>query len=760
VSPRAGAEALSHELRRERVHNGARINLLRVWTVSVFFLLFLVLGYLLKHPAWTGNLLLFTLYWAASVSVYWASSRVDRVARLSSLTVALFDVPMVFFLQWATFPTTPSTSGVAGFTIAVYVALVILSALSLEGWCVWVTAAAGGIFGTLLQHLAGVSVGAMISTVILLALAATACHYGLLRLVALVTRVERNVAERRRTEAALHQAERMAALGALGRGLSGTLDPSEVAQHTTESITGLIGAKSAVLFRLDSASESLVSLAASGPMALAFPPGQVTPAGSGAAGLAVSTRRPVTSPDVLDDAAFRLTPEQRALIDQGEYRAVCVVPLVARGVVVGALGVGDVLGRVFAADEVHLVQAFADHAALALDNARLYAELEARLHELETAQEQVLRAGKLAAVGQLASGVAHEINNPLAVIVGQAQMLRGRLTNPDHLERAHLIQESAMRASRIVRELQTFVRSRPREVTALDLRVVVEWVAALRKDAFRVDGIELVREVVGAPVVVMADGGQLQQVTLNLVLNAEQALAGRAQRRITLGIAEQDGWARLRVADTGPGIPPDVLPRIFEPFFSTKPVGKGTGLGLALCHAIVHGHGGRISVETEPDRGAAFVVDLPIHRAPVEATEAPAAPPKPTLGGGRVLVVDDEEYVGRTLRGFLEDLGMQVSTVEDADAAWRALSTDPRAFDAITLDLKMPGVSGQELYERLERELPAAALRVIFVTGDIADPDTQAFLDRSARPVLLKPFQIEALSLALARVLLLRRRGG
>ncbi|MGH7374228.1 MAG: hypothetical protein ACREJY_08390, partial [Candidatus Rokuibacteriota bacterium] len=233
MSPRTGtAEALSHELRRERIQNATRINLLRVWTVSVFFVLFLVLGYVLHLSAWTGNLPLFAVYWAASVAVYWASRRVDRVARLSSLTVALFDVPMVFFLQWTTFPTTPSTSGVAGFTIAVFVALVMLSALSLESWCVWVTAGVGAVFGTLLQHLAGVSVGAMISTVILLALAATACHYGRLRLVALVGRVERNIAERRRTEAALHQAERMAALGALGRELSGTLDPTAVAQHT------------------------------------------------------------------------------------------------------------------------------------------------------------------------------------------------------------------------------------------------------------------------------------------------------------------------------------------------------------------------------------------------------------------------------------------------------------------------------------------------------------------------------------------------
>jgi two-component system cell cycle sensor histidine kinase/response regulator CckA len=749
-------EALSHELRRERIQNAKRINLFRVCTVSLFFALFFLLGQVLRMPAWTGNLPLFGIYWVAGVVVYWASRRVERIARLSSLTVALFDVPMVFFLQWATFPTTPSTSGVAGFTIAVYVALVILSALSLESWCVWVTAGVGAVFGTLLQYLAGVSVGAMISSVILLALAATACHYGRLRLVALVGRVERNIAERRRTEAALHHAERMAALGALGRELSGTLDPVAVAERTTESVTGLIGAKSAVLFRLDAASGDLVGVAASGPMARAFPPGLVVAAGTSAPGLAVATRRAVTTPDVLADPAIRLDPELRARIEEAEYRSECAVPLVVRGTVWGALGVGDVLGRAFAPDEVHLIQAFADHAALALENARLYAELATRLHELETAQEQVLRAGKLAAVGQLASGVAHEINNPLAVIVGQAEMLRLRLPGADLKQRAHMIQESAMRASRIVRELQTFVRARPREVTAVDLRAVVEWVIALRQEALRVSGIELTGELPPASVMVQADTGQLQQVVLNLVLNAEHALAGRPERRIAVRAYAEGDRACVSVADTGPGVPPEVLPRIFEPFFTTKPIGKGTGLGLAICNAIVQGHGGRLVVETAVDRGSTFVVELAAHEGVATAAPAAAAA-RPTLGGGRVLVVDDEEFVARTLRGFLEDLGMEVSTVATAAAAWRALCTGATSFDAITLDLRMPGASGQELYDRLARDSPAVAARVIFVTGDTADPDTQAFLEQTGRPVLLKPFQIEALSVALARVLVAGR---
>src|SRR6202035_4873916 len=151
---------------------------------------------------------------------------------------------------------------------------------------------------------------------------------------------------------------------------------------------------------------------------------------------------------------------------------------------------------------------------------------------------------------------------------------------------------------------------RPREVTAVDLRAVVEWVIALRQEALRVSGIELTGELPPASVMVQADTGQLQQVVLNLVLNAEHALAGRPERRIAVRAYAEGDRACVSVADTGPGVPPEDLPRIFEPFFTTKPIGKGTGLGLAICNAIVQGHGGRLVVETAVDRGSTFVVEL------------------------------------------------------------------------------------------------------------------------------------------------------
>ena len=300
-------------------------------------------------------------------------------------------------------------------------------------------------------------------------------------------------------------------------------------------------------------------------------------------------------------------------IVQAGVRAVCAVPLIVRDSVIGVLEVGDALGRQFTVEEVHLAQAFADHAALSLENARLYAELAARVREIEASQEQLLQAGKLAAVGQLVSGVAHEINNPLAVIVGQAQLLGRRLVDPDHVQRVDRIRASGMQAAKIVRELQTFVRPRPREVTLVDLREVIARVLALREDALRVSGIALVREIAASVSPVRGDASQLEQVLLNLVLNAEQALAGCTEGRIAVRLHAHEGRVRVAVADTGAGIPADVLPRIFEPFFSTKAVGQGTGLGLSICYSIVQSHGGRLTADSHPGLGATFVVDLPAH---------------------------------------------------------------------------------------------------------------------------------------------------
>jgi len=746
-APAASPDQLARALARERLLSAHHINLLRLWGVSAFFALFVLMGHVLGMPGWTGNLELFAVYWSITAAVFLASRRLERVASASFLAIALLDMPMVFLVQHATLTTSPSASGVAGFTVGVYVLLVVLTALSLEYWYILIAATAGTAFEVLLQYLAGVGTGGMGSTVILLGLTAATCSYAGRRLIELV-RVDREVAEQRRAEIALHHAERMETLAALGRDLSATLDPAAVAQRATDSVVRLLRARTAALLRWDESSSRLVPVATSGGLALAED--------TGVAGRAVAERRPVTTADVLADADVRLKPEMRKRLAEANHRAVCAVPLLVRDTVLGALEVGDVAGRVFSADELQLAQALADHASLSLENARLYAELEAYVRQVETTQDQLLQAGKLAAVGQLVSGVAHELNNPLAVIVGQAQLLSYRVADPEHVRRVEMIQQSAQRAAKIVHELQTFARPRPREVGPVDLSAVLTQVLDWRDSAFRTGGITLARDLRQGRATVLGDAAQLEQVFLNLVLNAEQALKGCEAPRIDVALARDGEWVRLRIADNGPGIAPDVLPRIFEPFFSTKPVGQGTGLGLAICYSIVQSHRGRIAVDSRKGAGTTVLVELPAHDG--EPVPAPAAIVEalPVLRRGHILVVDDDEAVADALRYLLEDLGMETSVVKDGEAAWETLTVNSTGYDAVMLDLRMPRLSGRRLHERLEHQLPAVAARVVFVTGDTVDPESRGFLGRSGRPVVTKPFTLETLAVALAPLL---RRG-
>ena len=315
------------------------------------FLLFLVLGGLLRLPAWSGNLPLFTLYWIATAVIFLISRRSERIVLASGMAVALFDAPIVFFLQWATFPTS-NPSGVAGFTVGVYVLLVMLSAFSLQRWYVIFTAVVVAAYEILLQHFAGVSIGAMASTVILIGLAAAVCSYAQHRLLRFVRSVDLHIRAHREAEAARRQAERMAALAALGRELSDTLDPTTVAQRTVDSIVRLLGARTAILFRLDPASEALVAVATTGFTSPSFPIGSILPAGAGATGQAVRQRRVVTTSDVLAEAGISMPADLEARIVESNHRAACAVPLIVRGTVIGALRVADVEGRRFTDDEV------------------------------------------------------------------------------------------------------------------------------------------------------------------------------------------------------------------------------------------------------------------------------------------------------------------------------------------------------------------------------------------------------------------------
>ncbi|HEV2984729.1 MAG TPA: ATP-binding protein [Vicinamibacterales bacterium] len=360
---------------------------------------------------------------------------------------------------------------------------------------------------------------------------------------------------------------------------------------------------------------------------------------------------------------------------------------------------------------------------------------------------QLLQAEKMAALGQTISGVAHELNNPLATIVSWAERLsqRSELEEPVRRGLETIFSESE-RAARIVRNLLTFARKRQTTRAMVDINQVVRETLALRAYEQRLTNISIIDGLAAGLPQVFADGHQVQQVLLNLVINAEQAMLA-AHGRGTIVVrtwhdAEQESVI-LEVNDDGPGIPDELQPKIFDPFFTTKEVGKGTGLGLTVAYAIVQEHGGRIRLESHPALGASFYVELPVTGAklpPVVMTRATRQGGTDIVAGGSILVVEDEAKLASAVVEALRDEGYLVDHAADGEMALEKINE--QAFDAVICDLKMPRLDGKAFYRALAAAAPGLARRVIFVTGDVAGTDAEAFLKESGCRWLAKPFRL------------------
>ena len=365
-------------------------------------------------------------------------------------------------------------------------------------------------------------------------------------------------------------------------------------------------------------------------------------------------------------------------------------------------------------------------------------------------QDQLIQSEKMSAIGQLIAGIAHDLNNPLASVVGFADFLAESGDVPPALaEPLRVIRQEAERAATIVKNLLSFARRQEGERLPQSIQPMLESVLALLKNelmALKVD-VTLAVEP-GIPDIEM-NPNQIKQVFVNLLNNAAQAISstGRPGRIAITAKRWLDGVA-VTVADDGPGIPEELLPRVFEPFFTTKTEGEGTGLGLSICQGIVKEHGGRITLESSPGAGAIFTVELLGGSRPLPPTQ-----PAPHAGGGaalRVLVVDDEPHILHYMRATLESWGHSVEVASDGtEAVERALVTP---FDVIICDLRMPRLGGREMYNNLARQHPEIAKRVIFATGDTVRGDTLQFLETLGRPFLHKPFTLAELRTVLSSV--------
>jgi two-component system NtrC family sensor kinase len=366
-------------------------------------------------------------------------------------------------------------------------------------------------------------------------------------------------------------------------------------------------------------------------------------------------------------------------------------------------------------------------------------------------RQQLIQSEKLSALGELISGIAHELNNPLTGVMGYSQLLQLRKDLDERArENVFKINNLALRCHKIVQNLLSFARKQKPERTLSNINDILERTVELRNYELSVNNIEIVRELDRCLPQTIADAHQLQHVFLNVITNAEHAMMqahGRGRLVIRSRTDAQNNRIVVEIIDDGPGIQEAHLSKIFNPFFTTKEVGKGTGLGLSLSYGIIKEHGGDIYALSKPGEGATFVIELPIiTRLPDDASMFPQMVPQSLEFDGlvrdkRILIVDDEKYILDFFAEIFKMVPVQVDTADDGRVAMEKLTKNN--YDLIITDLKMPQMSGRELFEWVKRKRPHLARRIIFVTGDTFSAETDSFIGESPNLYLAKPFKIE-----------------
>lgn len=358
------------------------------------------------------------------------------------------------------------------------------------------------------------------------------------------------------------------------------------------------------------------------------------------------------------------------------------------------------------------------------------------------------RTAALASVGELASEIAHELNNPLAAVMTFAHLLKSQDLPGGVGEDVDKIFTESQRAARVVHNLLAFARRHEPEKRYVDVLSAVSRALTLKAQDLDSNNIQVISQFENGLPKTMADEHQLTQVFLNIVTNADQTMTeNNGGGHLWISGRSQDSTLLFTFRDDGPGIDKENIKKVFDPFFSTKESGKGTGLGLSMCHRMVRAHGGRIWVESEEGRGTTFFVELPLELPDDDLDDAPDIEVEGTvpghIKGRRILVVDDEAVFTDPLCRILSREGHVVEVARDGDEAWQAIGR--KRYECILMDVRMPGVGGKELYRRIRGSDEKLAKRVIFATGDTLNPETQEFLENTGNAWLGKPFTVEEL---------------
>lgn len=385
----------------------------------------------------------------------------------------------------------------------------------------------------------------------------------------------------------------------------------------------------------------------------------------------------------------------------------------------------------------------------------LYDLTESKKAEKQIAEQQeaLQQSEKMAALGGLLAGVAHELNNPLSVVMGQTSLLMDGPGEEKTKKRADKIYKAADRCSRIVKSFLALARRKPPERKEVNLNPIIHNSLELLGYQFRNENVILKLNLAENLPPIIGDEDQMTQVFTNLALNAAQALhewAGPHNLTIS-SAADKEENIRITVSDTGPGIPPDLRTKVFEPFFTTKGGVGGTGVGLSLCMNIVEGHGGRLILEETPGGGATFVITLPsaqrVETCPLSPSETHAFLTQKL----RILLVDDEVELAQTLADLLEPLGHEIDLAANGAIAFEKI--EKKEFDVVISDLRMPILDGPGLYAALAEKKPEYINKIIYVTGDTLSPNVHEFLSKTPVPVVEKPYRLIDVQDAIAKLL-------
>jgi two-component system, NtrC family, sensor kinase len=415
---------------------------------------------------------------------------------------------------------------------------------------------------------------------------------------------------------------------------------------------------------------------------------------------------------------------------------------------VEAVGRGDFSQRI----DVHSNDEYGE---LATVFNQMMENLNASQKRLKSTQDQLVQTEKLSAIGKFVAGVAHELNNPLTGVIGFSEMLQDTRMNEHQQNYLNRIIDSAERCHKIVQSLLSFSRKRPPERSSVNINQLIQSTIEIFKYELPVNNIEVTSSFASDLPALLIDSHQIQLVFLNIMNNARQAIESQQTSgviHITTELIE--GHVRISLCDNGPGIAAKNLSQIFDPFFTTKSVGEGTGLGLSLSYGIIREHDGTITAKNNNDsKGVTFIIDLPVVSIKDETVRiTPAVLSRvERASANKILVIDDEENILELIKEALGVYGYNVETVCDGEAALRAVNN--QSYDLIICDWKIPGISGQSIYERLREKNPQALEKFFFITGDILGESAEKFLRIEKKICLFKPFSIEQFRTTVQQVL-------